>query len=393
MKGRGIKLLALFAILVLALGATGAAFAAPPPAPNATGQDQVCPHDTDGWSSHQDPGTFGAVEGATNYCVKGGSEQSECTGYLEIGSFEFVSGILGAEGACGLSHWSYQMEDEPEVASVSVDPGSCYWDGASYTDVVVDMTGAGTLTITGPGGPYTRTGDDTLTLGPGSYSWTFVPAEGYELEGPGSGSFEVGTCEPETDPASVSVELGTCRWSEQSGSQTPLSFTISGEGTFSINGSDYTSDDEILLTPGTYGWTFVPAEGYHLVGPGSGSVEVLSCEPPPPGGASGSFALYCGGGINVALSNAQLTIDDLDPILENGSYGLSLGEHTFLWEALQGFEFPEGFLLRGVFTIVPCGPPDEPPTGPEGALPIAEGLAFLAFSGLGALGIRRMKKH
>ncbi len=37
-------------------------------------------------------------------------------------------------------------------------------------------------------------------------------------------------------------------------------------------------------------------------------------------------------------------------------------------------------------------PPEEPATGPEGALPIAEGIAFLAFSGLGAFGIRRMKK-
>ena len=37
-------------------------------------------------------------------------------------------------------------------------------------------------------------------------------------------------------------------------------------------------------------------------------------------------------------------------------------------------------------------PPEEPATGPEGALPIAEGIAFLAFAGLGAFGIRRMNK-
>ncbi len=310
MKGRRtIKLLGLVAIIAMAFVAvTGAAFAAPLSASEATGQDQVCPHDTDGWSSHQDPATFGAVEGAVNYCVKGGSPQSACTGYLETGSFEYVSGVVGGEGACGLSHWSYQLG------------------------------------------------------------------------------------EPETDPASVSVELGTCRWSEAGGSQTPFSFDISGNGTFTINGSDYTSDGEILLAPGTYGWTFVPAEGYHLVGPGSGSVEVLSCEPPPPGGASGSFTPYCGGGINVVLTNAWLYIDDFDPFDEGGSYPLNVGEHTFLWEALQGFEFPEGFTTEGTFTVEPCGPPEEPPTGPESALPIGFGVALLGSFGLITASVRRFLK-
>lgn len=396
MKHRGIKLLSLFAILALALGVTGAAFAAPP----AT--QEVCP-EGDGWSEHQDPESFGSVEGADNYCVKGGSSNSEgCTGYLEIGSFEYVSGFVGAEGYCGLSHWGYFMgEEEPDPASVSVDPGSCYWDGASYTDVTVDMTGEGTLTISGPGGPYVRTGDDTLTLTPGSYSWTFVPAEGFELEGPGSGDFTVGECQPETDPASVSVELGSCRWDEQSGSQTPFSFDISGEGTFSINGSDYTSDGEILLPPGTYGWTFVPAEGYHLVGSGSGSVEVLACEPPAPGEAAATVVPYCGGGVNVTLANAVVFVQhaDEDPLIieENGNYPLELGDYDAWAEALEGYEFPDGATTKWEFTIELCpSGHEEPPTGPLDSIPLSAALpiAGSATLGLALLGsaIRRKRQ-
>jgi len=383
MKGRSFKLLALLAIIALTLGATGAAFAAPPADQPEHLKIDVC-HAT---GSESNPYVLvnvniNSVEDAQNVGGHGTHEGDSWEPYT-YGGVEYPG--QGDMANCD--------DQEPQTASVSVNVGQCYWDGASYTDVALTMTGEGTFTLTGPGGPYVRTGSDSLTLGPGSYSWTFVPAEDFELEGPGSGEFVLGECEPETDPASVSLELGSCRWSEQGGSLTPLSITISGEGTLTLDGEEYTESDEILLPPGTYDWSFVPAEGYHLDGPGSGSFEVLSCEPPPPGGASGSFTLYCGGGINVVLSHARLTIDDLDPIYENGSYGLSLGDHTYFWEHEGDFEFPEGFLTRGVFTIVKCGPPDEPPTGPEGALPIAEGLAFLAFSGLGALGIRRMKKH
>jgi len=116
-----------------------------------------------------------------------------------------------------------------------------------------------------------------------------------------------------------------------------------------------------------------------------------ACQPPP-GEASGSFTPYCGGGINVVLANARLWIDDFDPFTEGGSYPLNVGDHSFVWEALEGFVFPEGLVTEGRFAIDSCPLPEEPSTGPEGALPIAEGIAFLAFSGLGWLGIRRLTK-
>ena len=397
MKGRG--LFTLLAILTLALGVTGAAFAAPTASPPLTGQE-TCP-DSDGWTKI-DSGDLSLypVEGADEYCFKAGSDQSEgCIG----GLFDAIpEGGFGNGDYCGLSHWSYHMPEQvPEEASVDVSVGQCYWEGASYTDVDVDISGEGTLTISGPGGPYVRTGDDTLTLGPGSYSWTFVPADGFELEGDGSGEFDVGECEPETDPASVSVELGSCRWNEQSGSLTPLSFTISGEGTFSINGNDYTSDGEILLPPGDYDWSFVPADGYHLDGPGSGDVEVLSCEPPPPGGASATLAPFCGGGVNVTLANAVLFVQfgDQDPIVidENGSYPLDLGDYIAWAEAFQGFEFPEGATTRWEFSIDRCPTGhEEPPTGPLDSIPLSTALPIAAsgLTGLALLGSAlRRKRH
>ncbi|KKU03689.1 MAG: Hemolysin-type calcium-binding region [Candidatus Woesebacteria bacterium GW2011_GWC2_47_16] len=136
MKGRG--LFTLLAILTLALGVTGAALAAPP----AT-QD-VCP-EGDGWSDHQDPESFGSVEGADNYCVKGGSSQSQgCTGYLEIGSFEYVSGFVGAEGYCGPSHWGYHIpEQQPTSTPTPEDPT------ATPTETLTPSeTPTGTLTST-----------------------------------------------------------------------------------------------------------------------------------------------------------------------------------------------------------------------------------------------------
>jgi hypothetical protein len=94
------------AVIVLA---TVAAFALSLGPAGATGP-QVCPEDN-GWSDHQDP-PLEQVDGAVEYCVKGGSAQSQgCDGYLEQGSFEEVQAVINAEGACGLSHWGFKLGD------------------------------------------------------------------------------------------------------------------------------------------------------------------------------------------------------------------------------------------------------------------------------------------
>lgn len=71
-------------------------------------QDNVCPHGGE-WSEHQDPEDFnGPVEGATEYCWKGGSERSNCEGFLFQSGNPFAYPIQG-DHVCDLSHWSYKL--------------------------------------------------------------------------------------------------------------------------------------------------------------------------------------------------------------------------------------------------------------------------------------------
>lgn len=70
--------------------------------------DNVCPHGGL-WSEHQDPEDWnGAVETAVEYCWKGGSENSNCRGYL-YNSNNPSDYPLEGEHVCDLSHWSYRL--------------------------------------------------------------------------------------------------------------------------------------------------------------------------------------------------------------------------------------------------------------------------------------------
>ncbi len=92
----GGTLLAMLAIVLLASSNAGA--------------HGVCSEGGD-WSSHQSP-PLRQVDGAVEYCVKGGSDRSSgCDGYLEYGSFDQVRRVVNDDDACGLSHWSYKRGD------------------------------------------------------------------------------------------------------------------------------------------------------------------------------------------------------------------------------------------------------------------------------------------
>ena len=98
-----------FAILALAGAIIGTVLGTT--AAQANGQE-VCAEGGD-WSQHQEPEDFGPVDGAVEYCVKGGSDNSQgCDGYLEYGSFDEVEAVVNGEDACGLSHWSYRIESQ-----------------------------------------------------------------------------------------------------------------------------------------------------------------------------------------------------------------------------------------------------------------------------------------
>lgn len=107
----------------------------------------VCPEGGD-WSEHQS-GSLQDV-GAENYCVKGGNvENTEgCTAYLEEGSFSTVQAIVNADGACGLSHWSYELPPPPptDPPTATDEPTATSTDGPSPTPT--ETPGEGTPTAT-----------------------------------------------------------------------------------------------------------------------------------------------------------------------------------------------------------------------------------------------------
>lgn len=118
---------------------------------------------------------------------------------------------------------------------------------------------------------------------------------------------------------------------------------------------------------------------------------------PPADEASVTLQAFCGGGVNVTLANAALFIQfaDQDPVKieDSGQVDLDPGDYTAWAEADEGFEFPEGATTQWEFSIDRCSTPrHEPKTGPESALPIGAGIAFLGSIGLAIAGLRRIKK-
>lgn len=106
MNGRGYKLLALLAILVLALGLSAGTQAAPK---NTVLKTDSCPSG-DGWTKIDSSDlSLYPVAGADDYCFKFGSVNSQgCDGG--------VSDIWPPPAdqfpkPCGLSHWSYHMPE------------------------------------------------------------------------------------------------------------------------------------------------------------------------------------------------------------------------------------------------------------------------------------------
>ena len=138
---KGLIVLVTLAAIVLSMGAAG-----------ATGA-QVCP-EGNGWSDHQDP-PLQQVDGAVEYCVKGGSSQAQgCDGYLEQGSFAEVQAVINADGACGLSHWGFKLGDPTATPDPTNTPDP------TATDTLTD-TPTATATSTPEDPTATPTATDT----------------------------------------------------------------------------------------------------------------------------------------------------------------------------------------------------------------------------------------
>ncbi len=115
MKTRRTFRLLLGAVLVMVLAIPFVVLAAPAVVPLQG--EATCP-DGDGWTKiDSDDLSLYPVDGATDYCFKAGSSNSQgCTG-----------GIFDSwpqpEGTCGLSHWSYFIpEGDPPPTREREDP-------------------------------------------------------------------------------------------------------------------------------------------------------------------------------------------------------------------------------------------------------------------------------
>jgi len=413
MKGFSSKLLTFVAIVVLILGITAAASAAPDTKPLMV--QETCPSGGDWVKIEGLSGTsftYTAPEGKVivAWCYKAST-------FVESGVVDPPQTSYTVTSTVGhdLSHASFQLADAPpDPATVSVGIGACVWDGASLTPVTVTITGNATVTISGPGGPYVFTSSGSMNVEPGSYSWTAVAGSGYEISGPASGSFVAEACEPEDDPATVSVEVGACVWDDGQ-SLTFVSVTITGDATVTITGPGgpytFTSSGSFDAAPGSYSWTALAGDGYYIDGPDSGSFEALSCAPDE---ASVQIAIgicvYEEGDSTTEVTvtiNGVATVTITGPggpyvFTSSGSFNGAPG--SYLWTIVAG----EGYVLvgesSGEFSLVSCEPgptptpvptptptPKEPPTGAFDSPNLLPGLLILALGSALVLFGRRKK--
>ncbi len=234
---------------------------------------------------------------------------------------------------------------------------------------VPDGITPGTLTYTyGTIEPGAHTGNVwhyTDYLPDGYYNITsasvVVDGQTVQLHNPGVYSGEY-NCSP--DEASVDVQLGVCQWTQQTGSVTPVSFTID-HATITVVGPGgpyvLTSSTTLALSPGSYSYSWKADEGYE--GSGEGSFTVLDCSQIPAsveisigtcewdGEESTTIVSFTlGEGISVILAGK----DGVVAFDESTSFALPPG--YYYWEAISD----EGYYIvgpsEGEFAVASCEP-------------------------------------
>lgn len=154
--------------------------------------------------------------------------------------------------------------------------------------------------------------------------------------------------------ASASVSVGSCTWSEETGSLTAVTLTLVG-ASLTINGNTYTASTTIYLPPGTYLYTWTAQSGYY--GSGSGSITVGSCVP---GEANATIEIgTCNWdeengsltSVTLTLIGASLTINENTYTASTTIY-LPPGSYSYSWTAQPGY-IGSG---SGEITIGSCAP-------------------------------------
>ena len=189
---------------------------------------------------------------------------------INLGTGTYPYSWTATGGYIGSGSGSLLIGDcTPGSGSASIVTGICSWSQAngSQTPVTITISNADLLLN---GVHYTAS--TSINLGTGTYPYSWTATGGYI--GSGSGSLVIGSCVPPS--ASASVVAGTCGWTQATGSQTPVTITISNADLL-LNGVHYTASTSVNLVHGTYPYSWTAASGY--IGSGSGSLVIDDCTP------------------------------------------------------------------------------------------------------------------
>jgi hypothetical protein len=250
----------------------------------------------------------------------------------------------------------------PEAnASVSLD--TCY-PGEPGTESVSDVdlsVSHAELQING----NTYTSSQTISLGPGSYPWSWTAESGYT--GSDSGTLVVGDCSPKYQ-AEFQFDVGTCAWGGDV-FERDVELTIDGASVV-ITGSagsfgPYTSSQTIKLPCGDYTYAWSAADPAYE-GSGSGELSLPECDQSKADAAANIGACTYGDGesltvVDIIVENAIFTIDGKS-YSENTLLKLLPGDYVYSWGPVSGEFSGSG---EGVLTVGACAPKEEKEEDPS----------------------------
>lgn len=181
-------------------------------------------------------------------------------------------------------------------------------------------------------------------------------------------------CAPD-QPATVSVELGVCSWTEQTGSVTPLDLSITGVATVYVDGEVAHNAD--LLAPGDHPWYAVAGDGYYLVGLSEGVLHVGDCT--PEGSASYKLGVCSWSEEEGSITPATITVNHAvvsglpgGDITETKTLDLAPDDYSGTWVATDGYNGSGSF----EFTVGDCTPPPASVIVSGGVCTYREGTSF-----------------
>ncbi len=282
---------------------------------------------------------------------------------LGPGSYSWTATPTGGFSMGGSG--SGQFTIDPCETSTIVVSGQCAVNanGAPLGSVTVtiDPASGATVVISGPGGPYNFSGTGgTVSLAPGTYSWTATPGKGFSISGPGSGQFEIDPCTSAVtlSPAACQVvggvPVGSVTVSIDPSSGATVIVTGPG-GPFAFSGSGGSEN----LTPGSYTWEATAADGFTLTGATSGSFTIEPCAASVSvsgsclldgNAGSGLIEVTIGGSATVEIFDGTTLVDTLTT---SGTITVAEGK-TYTWAASAGSGFDLVGAASGEVDIEAC---------------------------------------